>query len=90
MQSYNWDRLGLPPSTAQKRLVELLSPDQLPSSSRLDYRENGNRVSLMLEVKDDNGQRLGAVMLSGIYPAAQHLQPQSGCAVYPRDTIYGV
>lgn len=57
-----WGEIGsLPASTT---LVELRSPDSCPSFSIIGISDRGKDIVEVLEVKNDNGVRLGALVLS--------------------------
>jgi hypothetical protein len=61
--AYNWDALGLPYTTGEKKFVEICSPDQRPSSSRLAVEGQGKALAFVMEIKDDNNHRLGALVI---------------------------
>lgn len=62
MYGEGWYSIGNKP--ANTTFTEIKSPDRVPSFSMLAIRDRGKDVVEVLEVKNENGQRIGALVLA--------------------------
>lgn len=80
-----WYRIGNLPKTTT--LADVCSPDRVPSFSRIEIVDRGQDLLDVIEVKDEHGRRLGALIIAARGEGPKGKLTTHGVSIYTEDEI---
>lgn len=83
----SWYSLGkLPAGTT---LADVRSPDRIHSFSRIEFANRGKDLLEVLEVKSENGRRLGAIVIAARGEGPKGRLVSHGVSLFTEEEIRG-